>query len=154
MKEYVGQLQGDNMTIAIVTSRFNEFIVKNLLSGALDGLKRHGVKDKDITVVEVPGAFDIPLLAKKLADTGKYQAIICLGAVIRGETPHFDYVSANVAAGIAKVSLDSQLPIIFSVLTTDTTEQALDRAGGKSGNKGFDAALAAIELVNVIKVYC
>ena len=135
-----------------MVSRFNDFINKRLLDGALDALARHGAEDKKISVIKVPGSFEIPLMAKKLADSGKYDAIICLGAVIRGATPHFEYISAEVTKGIAKVTLDSGMPISFGILTTDNIEQAIERAGTKSGNKGWDAALAAIEMVNLLKL--
>ncbi|MBW2553882.1 MAG: 6,7-dimethyl-8-ribityllumazine synthase [Deltaproteobacteria bacterium] len=136
----------------IVVSRFNDFINKRLLDGALDALSRHGAEDENISIVKVPGSFEIPLMAQKLADSGKYDAIICLGAVIRGATPHFEYISAEVTKGIAKVTLDSGIPVSFGILTTDNIEQAIERAGTKSGNKGWDAALSAIEMVNVLKL--
>lgn len=148
-KVYEGNLNGKNLKIGIVTGRFNEFISSKLLDGALDGLKRHGVNENDIEVTWVPGSFEIPLIAKKMAVSEEYDGIICLGAVIRGETPHFDYVSSEVAKGVAKVGLDVEIPIIFGVLTTDTIEQAIERAGTKAGNKGFDAALSVIEMVNL-----
>jgi len=135
-----------------VVSRFNDFINKRLLDGALDALSRHGAEDENISIVKVPGSFEIPLMAQKLADSGKYDAIICLGAVIRGATPHFEYISAEVTKGIAKVTLDSGIPVSFGILTTDNIEQAIERAGTKSGNKGWDAALSAIEMVNVLKL--
>ncbi|MCF8000853.1 MAG: 6,7-dimethyl-8-ribityllumazine synthase [Halanaerobiales bacterium] len=148
-KVYEGKLVGDNQKVGIVVGRFNEFISGKLLEGALDGLKRHNVNEDDIEIAWVPGSFEIPLTAKKMAKSGKYDGVICLGAVIRGETPHFDYVSAEVSKGIANVSLDSETPVIFGVLTTDTIEQAISRAGTKSGNKGFEAALSLIEMVNL-----
>ena len=132
-------------------SRFNDFITGKLLDGAVDALLRHGAKDEDIDVVKVPGAFEIPLAAKKVAEKGSYHAVICLGTVIRGATPHFDYVAAEVSKGVASVSLDTGVPIAFGVLTTDTIEQAVERAGTKSGNKGFDAAVTAIEMAQVFK---
>ena len=135
---------------AIVVSRFNDFITDKLVGGAIDALVRSGTLDKDIDVVKVPGAFEIPLVAQKLADQKKHDAVICLGAVIRGATPHFDYVSAEVAKGVAAASMESGTPIIFGVLTTDTLEQAIERAGSKSGNKGWDAALAAVEMANLM----
>ena len=138
--------------IAIIASRFNDFITDRLVSGALDALIRSGVKDNDIEIVKVPGAFEIPLAAKKMAEKGKYHAIICLGAVIRGATPHFDYVSAEVSKGIAMVSLESKIPVIFGVVTTDTIEQAIERAGTKAGNKGWSAAISAIEMANLMDV--
>ncbi len=146
-----GKLTAKGMAFSIVVSRFNDFINKRLLDGALDALNRHGAEDKDISVIKVPGSFEIPLMAKKLADSGNYDAVICLGAVIRGATPHFEYISAEVTKGIAKVTLDSGVPVSFGILTTDNIEQAIERAGTKSGNKGWDAALAAIEMVNVLR---
>jgi 6,7-dimethyl-8-ribityllumazine synthase len=139
------------LKFGIVVGRFNEFIGGKLLEGAIDGLTRHGVKQEDIEVSWVPGAFEIPLIAQKMACLKKYDAIICIGAVIRGSTPHFDYVSNEMAKGIGKVGLDTGLPVIFGVLTTDTIEQAIERAGAKAGNKGFDAAVTAIEMANLIK---
>lgn len=147
-----GKLEATGQKFAIVVSRFNSFIGERLLEGAIDALVRHGVADSDITVVRVPGAFEIPLFAKKLAESAKYDALICLGAVIRGSTPHFDYVASEVSKGVASVSLDSGVPIAFGVLTTDTIEQAVERAGTKAGNKGFDAAMTVIEAVNLLKV--
>jgi 6,7-dimethyl-8-ribityllumazine synthase len=147
-----GTLTAKGVKFGIVVSRFNDFINKRLLDGALDALSRHGAEDENISIVKVPGSFEIPLMAKKLADSGKYDAIICLGAVIRGATPHFEYISAEVTKGIAKVTLDSGIPISFGILTTDNIEQAIERAGSKLGNKGWDAALSAIEMVNVLKV--
>ena len=147
-----GILTAKGVKFGIVVSRFNDFINKRLLDGALDALSRHGAEDENISIVKVPGSFEIPLMAKKLADSGKYDAIICLGAVIRGATPHFEYISAEVSKGIAKVTLDSGIPISFGILTTDNIEQAIERAGTKSGNKGWDAALSAIEMVNVLKM--
>jgi 6,7-dimethyl-8-ribityllumazine synthase len=146
-----GALQAKGMRFGIVVSRFNDFINRRLLDGALDALARHGAEEGMITVARVPGSFEIPLMAKKLAASGKYDAIICLGAVIRGATPHFEYISSEVTKGIAQVALESGLPVSFGILTTDTIEQAIERAGTKSGNKGWDAALAAIEMVNVLK---
>ena len=146
-----GELSGKDLKVGIVAARFNDFITSRLVDGALDGLQRHGVAEADIEIVRVPGAYEIPLVAKRLAHTKKYNAIICLGAVIRGATPHFEYVSAEVSKGVASVSMESGLPIIFGVLTTDTIEQAIERAGAKSGNKGWDAALSAIEMANVMK---
>jgi 6,7-dimethyl-8-ribityllumazine synthase len=151
MKTIEGKLDGKGMRFGIVISRFNEFISGKLLSGCLDGLNRHGADEKNIDVVWSPGAFELPLLAKKLARSEKYDAVICLGAVIRGATPHFDYIAAEVAKGIALVGLESNLPVIFGVLTTDNIEQAIERAGTKGGNKGFDAALAAIEMAHLMK---
>jgi 6,7-dimethyl-8-ribityllumazine synthase len=146
-----GTLNAQGVRFGIVVSRFNDFINAKLLDGALDALSRHGAEDEHITVTRVPGSFEIPLMAKKLADSGNYDAIICLGAVIRGATPHFEYISAEVTKGIAKITLDSGLPISFGILTTDNIEQAIERAGTKSGNKGWDAAMAAIEMVNLLK---
>jgi 6,7-dimethyl-8-ribityllumazine synthase len=151
MKIYEGKLLAQGLRFGIVVSRFNDFICDRLLGGALDALKRSGGEDKNIDVFKVPGAFEIPLLAKKVAGTGRYDAVICLGAVIRGATPHFDYVANEVSKGIASVSLDASIPIAFGVLTTDTLEQAIERAGSKAGNKGWDAAVAAIEMANLIK---
>ncbi|MCX5751299.1 MAG: 6,7-dimethyl-8-ribityllumazine synthase [Candidatus Saganbacteria bacterium] len=147
-----GNLDGAGLKIAVIVSRFNDFVGKGLLGGALDCLKRHGTKESDIDIAWVPGAFETPLVAKKLAKKGKYDAIICLGAIIRGSTSHFEYVASEAAKGIAKVALDSDIPIIFGILTTDTLEQALERAGAKPGNKGFSAALSAIELANLDKL--
>lgn len=139
------------LKFGIVAARFNDFITSKLLDGALDALQRHGVADGDIEIVKVPGAYEIPLTAKMLAQSKKYHAVICLGAVIRGATPHFEYVSAEVSKGVAAASLESGVPVIFGVLTTDTIEQAVERAGTKSGNKGWDAALSAIEMANIMK---
>ncbi len=152
MKIYEGQLTTQqNEKFCIIISRFNDFIGEKLLSGAIDTLKRHGVADENIEVAKVPGAFEIPLAALKFAKTNKYSAIITLGAVIKGSTPHFDYVSAEVSKGVANVSLQTGIPVIFGVLTTDNIEQAIERAGTKSGNKGADAAKTAIEMVNLFK---
>ena len=145
-----GQLIGKGKRFGIVVSRFNDFITEKLLGGALDGLLRTGVKESDIHVIKVPGAFEIPLAAKKVAQGGKYDAVICLGAVIRGSTPHFDYVCAEVSKGVAQVSLDSEIPVIFGVVTTDSVEQAIERAGTKSGNKGWSAAMSAVEMANLM----
>ena len=152
MKTYEGQLVAGNEKFCIILSRFNDFIGSKLLSGALDELKRHGVSDDNIDIVKVPGAFEIPITAMKFANTGKYNAIITLGAVIRGATAHFDYVSAEVSKGIAQVSLQTGVPVIFGVLTTDNIEQAIERAGTKAGNKGSDAAKSAIEMANLLKL--
>ena len=146
-----GNLIAQGLKIGIAAARFNEFIVSNLVSGAEDGLQRHGVKESDIDLAWVPGAYELPLAAKKMAKSGKYDAVICLGAVIRGSTPHFDYVCAEVSKGVANVSLDSEVPVIFGVITTDSIEQAIERAGTKAGNKGFDAAATAIEMANLLK---
>lgn len=144
-----GMLNGAGKKFAIVASRFNELITRKLLEGAMDCLIRHNADSQDITIVWVPGAFEIPTVAQKIAATKKFDAVICVGAVIRGSTPHFDYVAAEVSKGIAKISLDERLPVIFGVLTTDTIEQAVERAGTKAGNKGWDAALSAIEMADL-----
>ena len=151
MKTIEGKLISKGYKFAVVISRFNELIGKKLLDGALDCLLRHEVSDKDITVIWVPGAFEIPLAAQKAAQTKKYDAVICLGALIRGATPHFEYISSEVTKGIAQVSLQSGLPVIYGILTTDTIDQAIERAGTKNGNKGFSAASAALEMVNLFK---
>ncbi|WP_010096943.1 6,7-dimethyl-8-ribityllumazine synthase [Ornithinibacillus scapharcae] len=150
-KELEGYLVGSGLKIGIVVSRFNDFITSKLLSGAEDALKRHGVNENDLTVVWVPGVFEIPLAAKKLADKGGFDAIITLGTVIRGATPHFEYVSSEVAKGVATIGLQSGIPIIFGVLTTESIEQAIERAGTKAGNKGYEAAVGAIEMGNLYK---
>ena len=152
MNIYEGKLVAQGLKIGIIVARFNEFIGGKLLSGALDGLRRHGVEESEIEIAWVPGAFEIPLVAKKLAKSGKYDAVICLGAVIRGSTPHFDYVSSEVTKGIASVSMETEIPVIFGVLTTDSIEQAIERAGTKAGNKGYDAAVTAIEMANLLKL--
>ncbi len=151
MKIIEGNLVAKDIKVGIVVGRFNEFIVSKLLGGAIDGLKRHGVDEDSIEVAWVPGAFEIPLVAKKMANSKKYDAVICLGAVIKGSTPHFDYVCAEASKGIGAVSLNTELPVIFGILTTDTIEQAIERAGTKSGNKGYDAAVTAIEMANLLK---
>ena len=151
MRIIEGNLVAQGIKVGIVVGRFNEFIVSKLLGGAIDGLKRHGVEDENMEVAWVPGAFEIPLAAKKMANSKKYDAVICLGAVIRGSTSHYDYVCAEVSKGIANVSLNTEIPVIFGVLTTDNIEQAIERAGTKSGNKGYDAAVSAIEMVNLLK---
>jgi len=151
MKTIEGKLDAKGMKFGIVIARFNEFISGKLLSGCIDGLRRHGADDDNIEVIWSPGAFEIPVLAKKMAVSSKYNAVICLGAVIRGATPHFDYVAAEVSKGVAQVGLETGFPVIFGVLTTENIEQAIERAGTKSGNKGFDAALAAIEMANLMK---
>lgn len=150
MKTYEGNLISQGLKYGIVVGRFNEFIGSKLLSGAVDGLKRHGVTDEEIEVAWVPGAFEIPLIAKKMANSKKYDAVICLGAVIRGSTAHFEYVSSEVTKGIAMASLESEIPVIFGVLTTDTIEQAIERSGTKAGNKGFEASVTAIEMANLL----
>jgi len=151
MKIIQGELQATGLKFAIIVSRFNDFITGKLLEGAVDGLLRHGAKEEDIEVIKVPGAFEIPLTAKKVASKGLYNAVICLGTVIRGATPHFDYVAAEVSKGVATASMETGVPIAFGVLTTDSIEQAVERAGTKSGNKGFDAAMTAIEMAQVFK---
>lgn len=151
MKTFEGKLVAQNMKVALVAARFNEFITSKLIGGAMDGLTRHGVQEEDISLAWIPGAFEIPLIASKMAASGKYDAVICLGAVIRGSTSHYDYVCAEVSKGIAQVSLQSQVPVLFGVLTTDTIEQAIERAGTKAGNKGYDCALSAVEMVNLIR---
>lgn len=151
MNRIEGNVIGSGIKVGIVAARFNEFIVNKLIGGAQDALVRHGVADEDITLAYVPGAFEIPLVAKKMAQSGKYDAVICLGAVIRGATSHYDYVCAEVSKGVASVSLEAGIPVIFGVLTTDNIEQAIERAGTKSGNKGYDVACSAIEMVNVLK---
>lgn len=150
-KIFEGKVQAEGLRIAIVVSRFNDFIGDRLMGGAMDALLRHGASENDIHVYKTPGAFEIPLVAKKVANSRKYDAVICLGAVIRGATPHFEYVSAEVSKGIAQVSLESGVPLAFGILTTDTIEQAIERAGTKAGNKGWDAALAAMEMANLLK---
>ena len=151
MKKLEGNVVAEGIKVGIVAARFNEFIVSKLVGGAEDGLVRHGVKGEDITVAWVPGAFEIPLIAKKMVKSGKYDAIICLGTVIRGQTSHYDYVCNEVSKGIAQVSLESEIPVMFGILTTENIEQAIERAGTKAGNKGYDCALGAIEMVNLIK---
>lgn len=150
---FEGHLVGQGLKFGIVVGRFNEFVTNKLLGGAMDALVRHGVDENDIEVAWVPGAFEIPLVAQKMASLGRYDAVICLGAIIRGATPHFDYVAAEVSKGVAKVSLDSKLPVIFGVLTVDTIEQAIERAGTKAGNKGWDAANGALEMANLLKTF-
>lgn len=151
MKTLEGKLTAKNMKIAIVVARFNEFITSKLLSGCVDCLIRHEAADEDLTVAWVPGAFEIPVAAKKLAESGKYDAVICLGAVIRGATPHFDYVCAEASKGIAQVSMQTGVPVAFGVLTTENIQQAVERAGTKAGNKGVDCAMTAMEMVNLFK---
>jgi 6,7-dimethyl-8-ribityllumazine synthase len=148
---YEGKLSGEGLHVAIVISRFNEFITERLLAGALDGLRRHGVSEEAVDVVWVPGSFEIPLAARRLASTGTYDAVVCVGTIIRGETAHFDLVAGQAASGIAGVGLETGVPTIFAVLTTETIEQAIERAGAKSGNKGYEAALSAIEMVNLMR---
>ena len=151
VKVYEGRLVSQGLKYGIVAGRFNEFIVSKLVSGALDALKRHGADDSDIEIAWVPGAFEIPLIAQKMAESGKYDAVITLGAVIRGSTPHFDYVANEVSKGVAAIALKTGVPVIFGVLTTDTIEQAVERAGTKAGNKGWDAAVTAIEMANLTR---
>jgi 6,7-dimethyl-8-ribityllumazine synthase len=148
---FEGALLGKGLKIGVVVARFNEFITGKLLSGAKDALLRHGVVEENIDIAWVPGSFEIPLVAQKLAQSNKYDAVVCLGTVIRGATPHFEYIAAEVSKGIAKISLDTGTPVIFGVITADTLEQAIERAGTKSGNKGFDAAVSAIEMANLMK---
>jgi len=148
---FEGSLLGKGLKMGVVISRFNEFITSKLLSGAQDALTRHGVAEADVDIAWVPGAFEIPLLAQKLAASKKYDAVICLGSVIRGATPHFDYIASEVSKGIARVGLDTGVPVVFGVITADTLEQAIERAGTKSGNKGFDAATTAIEMANLLR---
>jgi len=150
-KAFEGKLDAQGLKFAIIVSRFNDFIVGRLLDGAMDALSRHGAEEANIDIIKVPGAFEIPLAAKKTAKTGKYDAVICLGAVIRGSTPHFEYVAAEVSKGIAMVGLETEIPVTFGILTTDNIEQAIERAGSKSGNKGWDSANSAIEMINLFK---
>ena len=151
MKTLEGKLVAQGMRVGIVAARFNEFITSKLLSGALDGLRRHDVDEEQVDVAWVPGAFEIPLIASKMAGSGKYDAVICLGAVIRGSTSHYDYVCSEVSKGVAQVALSSQIPVMFGVLTTENIEQAIERAGSKAGNKGYECALGAVEMVNLIR---
>ena len=151
MKVYEGKLVAKGLKFGVIVARFNEFIGGKLLSGALDGLKRHGVEEEEVEIAWVPGAFEIPLVAKKMAKSGKYDGVICLGAVIRGATSHYEYVSGEVTKGIASVSLETGVPVIFGILTTENIEQAIERAGTKAGNKGYDAAATAIEMANLLK---
>lgn len=151
MRTLEGKVVAKEIKVGIVAARFNEFIVSKLVAGARDGLLRHDVKDEDIDLAWVPGAFEIPLIASKMAKSGKYDAVICLGAVIRGATSHYDYVCSEVSKGITSVSLSSDIPVMFGVLTTDNIEQAIERAGTKAGNKGYDCALGAIEMVNLVR---
>lgn len=151
MRVIEGIYKGEGLKIGIIASRFNEFITSKLVSGAQDCLTRHGVADDDISVAWVPGAFEIPVIAKQMASSGKYDAVICVGAVIRGATSHYDYVCAEVSKGIAAVSLESGKPVLFGILTTDTIEQAIERAGTKAGNKGTDCAMSALEMINLMK---
>jgi 6,7-dimethyl-8-ribityllumazine synthase len=150
VKTIEGELSGQGRKIGIVVSRFNSFITERLLEGAVDVLVRHGVADDDITVVRVPGSFEVPLTTKRMTENGKYEAVLALSAVIRGATPHFDYVSSEIAKGVAQVGLESGVPVIFGVITADTVQQAVERAGSKSGNKGADAAMSALEMISVL----
>ena len=150
-KQFEGMLLGKGLRFGLVISRFNDFVTKKLLEGAHDALIRHGVNEADIEVAWVPGSFEVPLVAKKLAQSKRYDAVVCLSAVIRGGTPHFDYIAAEVTKGVAKVSLETELPVIYGVITADTLEQAIERAGTKMGNKGFEAAEHAIEMANLVK---
>ena len=151
MKTYEGKLVSKGIKVAIVAARFNEFITSKLVSGAMDGLLRHDVAEEDVSLAWVPGAFEIPVIASRLAKSGKYDAVICLGAVIRGSTSHYDYVCSEVSKGIASVSLETGVPVMFGILTTENIEQAIERAGTKAGNKGYDCALGAIEMVNLLR---
>ncbi len=151
VKVFEGQLVAEGLKVGIIVARFNEFINSKLLGGALDGLKRHGVKEEDTSIVWVPGAFEIPLVAQKMAESKKYDAVICLGTVIRGSTSHYDYVCSEVSKGVAQVGMHTGIPTIFGVLTTENIEQAIERAGTKAGNKGFESAVTAIEMANLLK---
>jgi 6,7-dimethyl-8-ribityllumazine synthase len=148
---FEGELSGKGLRFGIIISRFNQFISDRLLEGAIDGLVRHGVKDNDIDIAKVPGAFEIPIMAKRMIETQKVNGVICLGTIIRGDTPHFEFIAAEVSKGVAAVAMDKNIPVIFGILTTDTIEQAIERAGTKGGNKGWDAALSALEMVNLFK---
>jgi 6,7-dimethyl-8-ribityllumazine synthase len=148
---YEGKISAEGKKFGLVVSRFNDFVSDRLLAGAIDALSRHGARDEDMDIVKVPGAFEIPLMAQKMVEKEKYDAVICLGAVIRGSTPHFEYVSSEVSKGVAMVGLESGVPVIFGVVTTDTLEQAIERAGSKAGNKGWAAAVAAIEMANLVE---
>jgi 6,7-dimethyl-8-ribityllumazine synthase len=149
--EIAGNLSASGIKFALVASRFNEFFTTKLIEGALDCLKRHGASEKDIDIIRVPGSFEIPYAASKLAKSKKHDAVICLGVIVRGQTPHYEYISSEVAKGIARISLENDLPVIFGIVTADTLEQAIERSGSKSGNRGFTAALTAIEMVNLFK---
>jgi 6,7-dimethyl-8-ribityllumazine synthase len=151
LKHIQGSLTAENVKVALVAGRFNQFVCQSLLDGALDCLNRHGAKEEDITVYWVPGSFEIPLAAQKAAESGKFDAVICLGVIIRGATPHFDYIAGNTSKGVANIALQTGKPVIFGILTTNSVEQAIERAGTKSGNKGWDAALAAIEMVDLLR---
>jgi 6,7-dimethyl-8-ribityllumazine synthase len=151
MTTYEGGLRGDGMRVAVAASRFNELVTDRLVAGARDGLLRHGVDEGSVTLAWAPGAFELPLLALRLAETGEYDAVVCVGAVIRGATDHYEHVASQCAAGLGRVALDTGVPVVFGVLTTDTTEAALERAGGKLGNKGFEAAVTAIEMADLVR---
>ncbi len=151
MKKYEGELQAEGLRFAIIVSRFNDFITNKLLDGAIDALLRHGAADQNVDIIKVPGSFEIPLTAKKIAGTKSYDAVICLGTIIRGATPHFGYIASEVTKGIASASIETGIPIAFGVITADTIEQAIERAGTKSGNKGWDSALVAIEMAQLLK---
>lgn len=151
MKKYEGELKAEGLRFAIIVSRFNDFITNKLLDGAIDALLRHGAADQDVDIIKVPGSFEIPLTAKKIAEKKSYDAVICLGTIIRGATPHFGYIASEVTKGIASASIETGVPIAFGVITADTIEQAIERAGTKSGNKGWDSALAAIEMAQLLK---
>lgn len=153
MTTYEGNLIGTGLKVGIVASRFNELLSSRLVSGAQDALERHGVDKKSVDIAWVPGAFEIPLIAKRMADSGRYDAVVCLGAIIRGGTPHFEYVAAEASKGIAKAGMDAGVPVVFGIITADTIEQAVERAGTKAGNKGWDAALSAIEMANLLKSF-
>jgi 6,7-dimethyl-8-ribityllumazine synthase len=151
MTTYEGRLRGEGMRVAVAASRFNELVTDRLVAGARDGLLRHGVDDGSLTLVWAPGAFELPLVARRLAESGEYDAVVCVGAVIRGATDHYEHVAGQCAAGLGRVALDTGVPVVFGVLTTDTTEAALERAGGKLGNKGFEAAVTAIEMADLLR---
>ncbi len=151
MTTYEGRLRGEGMRVAVAASRFNELVTDRLVAGARDGLLRHGVDDASLTLVWAPGAFELPLVARRLAESGEYDAVVCVGAVIRGATDHYEHVASQCAAGLGRVALDTGVPVVFGVLTTDTTEAALERAGGKLGNKGFEAAVTAIEMADLLR---
>ena len=151
MTTYEGRLRGEGMRVAVAASRFNELVTDRLVAGARDGLVRHGVDEASLTVVWAPGAFEVPLVARRLAESGEYDAVVCVGAVIRGATDHYEHVAGQCAAGLGRVALDTGVPVVFGVLTTDTTEAALERAGGKLGNKGFEAAVTAIEMADLLR---
>ena len=151
MTTYEGRLRGEGMRVAVAASRFNELVTDRLVSGARDGLVRHGVDEGSLTVVWAPGAFELPLVAQRLAESGEYDAVVCVGAVIRGATDHYEHVAGQCAAGLGRIALDTGVPVVFGVLTTDTTEAALERAGGKLGNKGFEAAVTAIEMADLLR---